>query len=122
MDLASAASLSDLAADLLLDAYEIKTVDILTRTPVSNGRARLKDMVRLIAGSAAFLGRRGDGEPGVKTLRLGPLRVMDFTTGIKCAHALQDPRGVCNEVGLRRSINAGDGRNQLVSVPRLSAK
>ena len=32
-----------------------------------------------------FLGREGDGEPGVKTICLGLQRVMDFAAGIKCA-------------------------------------
>lgn len=35
-------------------------------------------------------GRKGDGEPGVKTIWLGLQRVMDFTAGIKHAHALQE--------------------------------
>lgn len=30
-----------------------------------------------------FLARKGDGEPGVKTLWLGIQRVMDFAAGVK---------------------------------------
>ncbi len=65
--------------------------DILTKTPLPKGSARLNHVVRLIARLGRFLGRKGDGEPGVKTIWLGLQRVMDFTAGIKYAHDLQDP-------------------------------
>lgn len=42
-------------------------------------------MLRLIAQLGGFLGRKGDGEPGVKTIWLGLQRVMDFAAWIKFA-------------------------------------
>jgi hypothetical protein len=84
-------TLPDLDAALLLDPDEIKAAYILTKTPLPKGPARLNNVVRLIARLGGFLGRKGDGEPGVKTIWLGLQRVMDFTAGIKYAHDLQDP-------------------------------
>ncbi|MCU0664691.1 MAG: hypothetical protein MUC50_20505 [Myxococcota bacterium] len=45
-------------------------------------RPGIKESVRLIARLGGFLGRKGDGEPGVKTIWLGLQRVMDFAAGI----------------------------------------
>lgn len=61
------------------------------------GYARLKKYrglsprLRLIAMLGGFLARKGDGEPGVKTIWLGLQRVVDFTAVIRFAreaHAL----------------------------------
>ena len=53
--------------------------------------ARLNEVLRLVAMLGGFLARKGDGEPGVKTIWLGLQRVVDFSAGIKFArenHAL----------------------------------
>jgi hypothetical protein len=84
-------TLPDLDAELLLDPDEIKAAYILTKTPLPTGPARLNDVIRLIARLGGFLGRKGDGEPGVKTIWFGLQRVMDFVAGLKYAHALQAP-------------------------------
>ena len=42
-------------------------------------------MLRLIVRLGGFLGRKGDSEPGVKTIWLGLQRLMDFAAGIKLA-------------------------------------
>ena len=47
----------------------------------------LDDVIRLIAQLGGFLGRKGDGEPGVKTLWLGLQRLVDFIAGM---HAARD--------------------------------
>jgi hypothetical protein len=44
-------------------------------------------VVRLIASFGGFLGRKGDGEPGVKTIWIGLQRVMDFAAGIRAYKA-----------------------------------
>jgi len=52
---------------------------------------RLNEVVRLVTMLGGFLARKGDGEPGVKTIWLGLQRVMDFAAGIRLAresHAL----------------------------------
>ena len=52
---------------------------------------RLNEVVRLVAMLVGFPARKGDGEPGVKTLWLSLQRVVDFAAGIRFAreaHAL----------------------------------
>jgi hypothetical protein len=47
--------------------------------------------MRLVAMLDGFQARKGDGEPGVKTIWLGLQRIMDFAVGIRFAreaHAL----------------------------------
>ena len=41
------------------------------------------DMVRRAAMLGGFLARKGDGEPGVKTIRIGLQRVLDFTADVR---------------------------------------
>jgi hypothetical protein len=58
---------------------------------VPNRPPKLNEAVSLIAMLGGFLARKGDVEPGVKTLWLGLQRVMDFAAGIRFAreaHAL----------------------------------
>ena len=40
-------------------------------------------MVRRVAMLGGFLARKGDGEPGVKTIWIGLQRVMDFASGVR---------------------------------------
>lgn len=46
-------------------------------------------MIRPIATVGGVLGRKGDGEPGVKTLWLGLQRVADFSARLRNMHARQ---------------------------------
>lgn len=51
----------------------------------------LRDVIRRIAMLGGFLARRGDGEPGVKTLWQGFARLSSFVKGIehmRAVHAL----------------------------------
>ncbi|TAN51985.1 MAG: IS4 family transposase, partial [Methylococcaceae bacterium] len=50
----------------------------------------LNEVVRLVAMLGGFLARKGDGEPGVKTLWLGLQRVMDFAMGLQFAREIQE--------------------------------
>ncbi|WP_269766688.1 IS4 family transposase, partial [Burkholderia ubonensis] len=43
----------------------------------------------LVARLGGFLARKGDGEPGVKTIWLGMQRVLDFAAGIRYARELE---------------------------------
>ena len=43
---------------------------------------RLNTVIRLIATLGGFLGRKSDGEPGVKTLWIGLQRLTDFAAGL----------------------------------------
>jgi hypothetical protein len=81
----------DLDAELVFDRDEWKAAFLLNKTPVPKTPPRLNDVVRLVAKLGGFLARKGDGEPGAKTLWLGLQRVMDFAAGLKYAreaHAL----------------------------------
>ncbi|MDP2783091.1 MAG: IS4 family transposase, partial [Sulfurimicrobium sp.] len=53
--------------------------------PVPKKPPCVRDVIRRIAGLGGFLGRKGDGEPGVKTLWLGWQRVRDFVEGLEYA-------------------------------------
>jgi hypothetical protein len=51
---------------------------------------RLNEAVRLVATLGGFLARKGDGEPGVKTIWQGLQRVMDFAAGLRYARELDE--------------------------------
>ncbi|SAL88047.1 hypothetical protein AWB74_08378 [Caballeronia arvi] len=51
---------------------------------------RLNEVVRLVALLGGFLARKGDGEPGVKTIWQGLQRVTDFAAGLRYARELGD--------------------------------
>ena len=81
----------DLDAALLFEQDEWQAAYILNRRKVPNIPPKLNEVVRLVAMLGGFLARKGDGEPGVKTLWLGLQRVVDFAAGIRFAresHAL----------------------------------
>lgn len=60
----------DLDAKLFFDPDEIQAAYLL-RNKVPPEKPRLNDVVRQIACMGGFLARKGDGEPGVKTIWLG---------------------------------------------------
>ena len=53
----------------------------------------LNQIVRMVASLGGFLGRKGDGEPGVKVLWRGLMRLQDIVLGVQLA---SDPINVCN--------------------------
>jgi len=78
-------SCPDLDAALLFSADEWQAAYILNRKKVPKKPPRLNDVIRLTAILGGFLARKGDGEPGVKTIWLGLQRVMDFAAGMSFA-------------------------------------
>jgi hypothetical protein len=81
----------DLDAELLFDPDEWQAAFILSKKPVPKTSPRLNEVVRLVAMLGGFLARKGDGEPGARTLWQGLERVMDFAAGLRYAreaHAL----------------------------------
>ena len=74
----------ELDAGLLLEPEEWAAY-ILAKKPLPKQPPRLNEVLRPIARLGGFLGRKGDGEPGVKTLWLGLQRIRDFAAGIKFA-------------------------------------
>ena len=73
----------DLPASLMFDPDEIKAAYVLTNKPPPNAPPSLNDMVRRVAMLGGFLARKGDGEPGVKTIWIGLQRIMDFAAGVR---------------------------------------
>jgi hypothetical protein len=78
-------ALGNLPADLLFETDEWKAAFILNKRPVPKEVPDLQTVIRLIAQRGGFLGRKGDGEPGVKTIWLGMQDVAVFVEGIRYA-------------------------------------
>ncbi len=73
----------DLPASLMFEPDEIKAAYVLTKKAMSSTPPRLNEVVRRVAMLGGFLARKGDGEPGVKTIWLGLQRVIDFAAGVQ---------------------------------------
>jgi hypothetical protein len=61
----------DLDASLFFDPDEIRGAHLPTKKKLPAEPPTLNDVVRLIAKVGGFLGRKGDGEPGAKTIWRG---------------------------------------------------
>ena len=75
----------DLPAELFFSPDEVQAAYILNKKKPPKDPPRLNAVVRLVAMLGGFLGRKSDGEPGVKTLWQGLQRVMDFAAGLDYA-------------------------------------
>lgn len=73
----------DLDATLFFDPDEIRGAYLLTKKKPPTTPPTLNEVLRLIATLGGFLARKGDGEPGVKTIWLGLQRVMDAAATIQ---------------------------------------
>jgi len=73
----------DLPASLMFDPDEIKAAYVLTQKPLPAVPPRLNEVVRRVAMLGGFLARKGDGEPGVKTIWIGLQRIVDFAAGVR---------------------------------------
>jgi hypothetical protein len=79
----------DLPAELFFEPDEWRGVHFLLKKPIPNTPPRLNTIIRMIATLGGFLGRKCDGEPGVKTLWIGMQRVADFAAGLEYARQVQ---------------------------------
>jgi hypothetical protein len=61
----------ELDAALFFDPDEIRGAHLLAKLKMPATPPTLNEMVRLVARIGGFLGRKGDGEPGVKTIWKG---------------------------------------------------
>ena len=77
----------DLDATLFFEQDEIRGAYLLTKKKPPATPPTVNQVLRLIATLGGFLARKGDGEPGVKTIWLGLQRVMDAAATIQ---ALRD--------------------------------
>lgn len=82
----------DLEASVLFSAAEWKGAYILAKKAIPKTAPSIREVVRQIAMLGGFLGRKGDGEPGVKTLWLGMQRLRDFVEGMEHMQAICDAK------------------------------
>jgi IS4 transposase len=82
-------TLPDLPADLLFEADEWRAAFILNKKPPPKAVPMANTVIRLIAQLGGFLGRKGDGEPGAKTLWLGMRDIAVFVQGTRYARELE---------------------------------
>ncbi|MDQ6680174.1 MAG: IS4 family transposase [Pseudomonadota bacterium] len=84
----------ELNAALMFDGDEIKAAYVLNKKTPPLEPPGLNEVLRHVAMLGGFLARKGDGEPGVKTIWLGLQRVMDFAAGIRFMRD-SDTAGTC---------------------------
>jgi Transposase Tn5 dimerisation domain/Transposase DNA-binding len=75
----------DMPADVVLEEDEWHAAFILNKKPVPKQVPTLNTVVRLIAQRGGFLGRKGDGQPGARTLWQGLREVAVFVEGLRYA-------------------------------------
>jgi hypothetical protein len=80
--------LPELPADVLLHVDEWKAAYLLNRKKPPRQTPPLGEVLRLVAALGGFLGRKGDGEPGAKTLWLGLRDIAVFVDGMRAAREL----------------------------------
>jgi hypothetical protein len=78
----------DLPASEVFDQVEWQAAWLLAEKAPPKATPSVREVVRRIAMLGGFLARKGDGEPGVKTLWLGLARVSSFVRGFEKARAL----------------------------------
>jgi hypothetical protein len=78
----------DLSACELFSEEEWKGAYILADKEPPSTPPSLRQIIRQIAMLGGFLGRKCDGEPGVKALWLGFARLRDFVRGVEHMHAI----------------------------------
>ncbi|MCW5235552.1 IS4 family transposase [Verminephrobacter eiseniae] len=86
----------DWGASALFTEAEWKGAYILAKKNPPTQPPTIREVIRQIAMLGGFLGRKCDGQPGVKSLWLGFARVKDFVQGVEHMRLLQD---VCVCVG-----------------------
>ena len=77
-----------LPADVCFERDEWEAAFILRGKPVPEAMPTLNEVVRSVAACGGFLMRKGDGEPGAKTLWLGLRKVRAFVQGRRYERAL----------------------------------
>ena len=73
----------DLPASAVFEPMEWQAAWLLAEKNPPRKTPPLREVIRRIAMLGGFLGRKGDGEPGVKTLWQGFARVTSFVRGVE---------------------------------------
>ena len=80
----------ELPAELLFETEEWQAAYLLHDRAVPKTPPPLQEVVRLVASLSGFLGRKGDGEPGAKTIWEGMEQIAVCVRGMKFAAARRD--------------------------------
>ncbi|WP_374086177.1 IS4 family transposase [Methylomicrobium lacus] len=83
-------SCPEMDGEAVFEREEWQAAWLVARKPLPDKPPTLNEIIRVIAGFGGFLGRKGDGEPGAKTLWIGLQRVMDFAIGIRAMREAQN--------------------------------
>jgi hypothetical protein len=78
-------TLPDMPADVVFDVDEWHAAFILNKKPIPKQVPKLNTVIRLIAMRGGFLARKGDGEPGARTLWEGLREIAIFVDGVRYA-------------------------------------
>lgn len=84
----------ELDAELVFEPDEWRSAYILNKKPIPKKMPGLNEVIRLIARRGGFLGRKGDGEPGARTLWLGLQEIAVFVEGARYAREFREA-GTC---------------------------
>lgn len=82
---------TELPASAVFEQMEWHAAWLLAEKDPPKKMPTVREVIRRIAMLGGFLGRKGDGEPGVKTLWQGYARVTSFVRGVekmRANHAL----------------------------------
>ena len=79
----------DLPADLVFETEEWQAAYVLNKKPIPKKVPTINKVVRRIARLGGFLARKGDGEPGVKTIWIGMRRIGDCVEGMRVADQIR---------------------------------
>jgi hypothetical protein len=81
-------TLPDMPDDVVFEQDEWHAAFILNKKPIPKQVPALNTVVRLIAQRGGFLGRKGDGEPGARTLWQGMHDIAVFVDGLRYARSI----------------------------------
>ena len=85
---------AEMPCDRVFEDEEWQAVYIVIhRRPPPQTAPKLKEMLRMVASLGGFLNRKGDGDPGPKTIWMGLQRVRDFIIGMEAANACKNTYG-----------------------------
>lgn len=82
----------DMPADLMFSQSEWQGAYVLAKKAIPKTTPPIRDVIRQIARLGGFLGRKSDGEPGVKTLWIGMQRLRDFVEGMEVMRRIYDAK------------------------------
>ena len=83
----------ELEAGLVFEPDEWRAAYILNKKPIPKKMPGLNKVIRLIARRGEFMGHKGDGEPGARTLWLGLQEIAVFVEGARYVRTFSETGG-----------------------------